>query len=146
MSSEAKTVPEIGAQKQLPAIVTGLLVGAVAGIIWFGLGYSFFGVNGGLLAGGISGAFTGLVAALMAACNHEDDRERAAWETVSQGAFDRVEYVPRGRYHHLATVIHFDDGRACVLMDLAHDIGFPRGTKIEVKKNGLNEYRIEVLK
>jgi len=146
MASKVENVSEVSSKKPLPAILIGLLVGLAAGAAGFGLGCLLDGSGCGLAMGVTLGVMTIAFTTLGIACDREERRSRAAWETVSQGTFDRVEYVPRGRYHHLATVIHFDDGRACVLTDKSHDIGFPRGTKIEVKKNGLNDYRIEVLK
>jgi len=146
MMSEAKTVSEVGNKKQLPALLIGAIAGLTVGAVLFGLGYYFGDLELGLVLGCIVGPFLGLMAAGMVASERFEERRRAAWEAVSQGVFDRVEYVPRGRYHRLATVIYFDDGRASVLTDKSHDIGFPRGTKIEVKKNGLDDYRIEVLK
>jgi len=146
MESKDKDVSEATAKKQLPALILGVLAGVLAGASGFGLGFLIDGVTSGYVMGGVCGGMGFLFTAMGVAIDRENARDRVAWETASQGVFDRVEYVPRGRYHHLATVVHYDDGRACVLTDAAHNIGFPRGTKIVVERNKLYDYRIKVQK
>ncbi|MFA6604196.1 MAG: hypothetical protein WCT10_05190 [Patescibacteria group bacterium] len=134
------------AAKPLPVIVIGLGVGIVLGGIAFGICILIGDLD---IALTLSGAIFVIVTLASSGGESSDRTEKklaADWQEVAQGVFDRVEYVPRGRYHHLATVVYYDDGRACVLTDAVHDIDFPRGTKIVVERNKLYDYRIKVQK
>ncbi|MFA6604195.1 MAG: hypothetical protein WCT10_05185 [Patescibacteria group bacterium] len=131
------------ASKPLPAIVFGPLLGIViAGVCFYD---NVFIHNCDPSAVGFCAVFLGGFIALIVTMGMQYEEGLVTWHRVAQGAFDRAEYVP-STDHRLTTIIHFDDGQVCVLTNETHSIGFPRGAKIVIERNGEHNYRIKAQK
>ena len=64
--------------------------------------------------------------------------EQAERKVIAEGVYDRADYFSC-RYNG-RTVIHFDDGRTCLLYDGYHEMTHPRGTRIRISSLDHGEY------
>lgn len=79
-------------------------------------------------------------------CGVPDDKS-TKWQLVSEGVFERVEYVGNG----CVPFIYYSDGRTTQLWGqsatgTSDDISFPRGSKIRIYQDSIDYYKIKVVR
>ena len=84
----------------------------------------------------------------------EETRQANTWAVAAEGVYDHADYGTDvrvvhnshgsdWRYQDKFTAVVFADGRTCVLEGSHHDMPFPKGTVIVIRRNGLGRYALE---